>query len=177
MTTIENKNMRNSGTYMLIINALFIALTLVATWLINIRLPLVGAGGLIHMGNVPMLIGAWLFGRKTGAISGAFGMALFDVMSGWASWAPFTFVIVGLMGYCAGLIEEKKLVKEPTLNRIVAVIVAIIIKVVGYYIAEGILYGNWIAPAGSIPGNIIQVGVAGIIVIIAIIPLKNIIKK
>lgn len=177
MATIENKNMRNSGTYMLIINALFIAMTFVATWLINIRLPLVGAGGLIHMGNVPMFIGAWLLGRKTGAISGAFGMAIFDVISGWSSWAPFTFVIVGLMGYCAGLIEEKKLVIKPTVNRIVAVIVAIAIKVVGYYIAEGVLYGNWVAPAGSIPGNIIQVGVAGFIVIIVIIPLKQIIKK
>ena len=47
MRTVER-----SGTYNLVINALFIALTFLATWLINIRLPLVGSGGLIHLGNV-----------------------------------------------------------------------------------------------------------------------------
>jgi uncharacterized membrane protein len=43
--------------------------------------------------------------------------------------------------------------------------VACVIKVVGYYIAEGVIYGNWIAPMASIPGNIVQVGVAAIIVL------------
>lgn len=26
----------------------------------------------------------------------------------------------------------------------------------GYYVTEGILYGNWITPMTSIPGNVIQ---------------------
>lgn len=58
----QNRN----KTYTLVITALFIALTYVATWLINIRLPLVGSGGLIHLGNVPLFIGAMLYGRKIG---------------------------------------------------------------------------------------------------------------
>ena len=36
----------------LVIDALFIALTFAATMFINIRLPLMGNGGLIHLGNV-----------------------------------------------------------------------------------------------------------------------------
>ena len=79
MTTMQNT--QRSRTYELVIDALFIALTLTATWLINIRLPLVGSGGLIHLGNVPLFVGAMLYGRKTGAIAGAFGMGLFDLMS------------------------------------------------------------------------------------------------
>ena len=98
MTTNTN-TIEKSRTYYLVINALFIALTLVATWLINIRLPFMGSGGLIHLGNVPLFVAAMLFGRKTGAIAGAFGMGLFDLMSGWTAWAPFTFIIVGCMGY------------------------------------------------------------------------------
>ena len=97
MTTNTN-TIEKSRTYYLVINALFIALTLVATWLINIRLPFMGSGGLIHLGNVPLFVAAMLFGRKTGAIAGAFGMGLFDLMSGWTAWAPFTFIIVGCMG-------------------------------------------------------------------------------
>ena len=42
---------------------------------------------------------------------------------------------------------------------------ACVIKVVGYYIAEGFIYGNWAAPVTSIPGNLVQIGVAAIIVI------------
>ncbi|MCI5721983.1 MAG: ECF transporter S component [Firmicutes bacterium] len=160
----QNRN----KTYTLVITALFIALTYVATWLINIRLPLVGSGGLIHLGNVPLFIGAMLYGRKTGALAGAFGMGLFDLFSGWTAWAPFTFVIVGAMGYVVGLMAEKKPFKNTNVNNIVSIILALIIKIVGYYFAEVILYGNWVAPLGSIPGNILQVGVAGVIVLVII---------
>ena len=174
MTTIKTD--RKNKTFQLVINAMFVALTFAATWLINIRLPLIGSGGLIHMGNVPLFIGAMLFGRKTGAIAGAFGMALFDLMSGWTAWAPFTFIIVGTMGYIVGYIAEKEPFKHATTNNVTSVVLATIVKVVGYYCAEGILYGNWIVPIGSIPGNIIQVGVAGFIVILFIEPLRKIMK-
>ena len=174
MTTV--KKMEKNKTFQLVVTAMFVALTFVATWLINIRLPLVGSGGLIHMGNVPLFIGGMLFGRRIGAIAGAFGMALFDLMSGWTVWAPFTFVIVGAMGYVVGYIAEKKPLRNATLNNVLSVILAVIIKVVGYYIAEGIIYGNWIVPIGSIPGNVIQVGFAGFIVVLFIEKLRKIIR-
>ena len=175
MSTIQ-RTTRQNKTMALVVDAMFIALVFTATWLINIRLPLVGSGGLIHLGNVPLFIGGMLFGRRTGAIAGAFGMAIFDLMSGWTAWAPFTFVIVGAMGYVIGWIAEKKPFKIAMVNHVLSVILAIIIKVAGYYFAEVILYGNWIAPIGSIPGNIIQVGVAGIVVLLCIEPLKKIIR-
>ena len=159
-------------TKVLVINALFIALTLVATMFINIKLPIMGNGGLIHLGNVPLFIAAFVYGKKTGAIAGAFGMGLFDLISGWALWAPFTFIIVGAMGFVAGLISEKVPGKRVLVNTL-AVAVALIIKIVGYYFTEVILYGNWILPLGSIPGNVMQVVLAGIIVV----PLVARIKK
>lgn len=151
-------------TKMLVINALFIALTLAATMFINIRLPFVGNGGLIHLGNVPLFLGAIIYGKKTGAIAGAFGMGMFDLISGWTAWAPFTFVIVGAMGYTVGLISET-LKAKPFIANTLAISVALVIKVAGYYIAEAILFHNWIVPLGSIPGNVVQVVVAAIIVI------------
>lgn len=157
---------------MLVINALFIALTLVATMFINIRLPLMGNGGLIHLGNVPLFLAAIIYGRKTGAIAGAFGMGMFDLISGWTAWAPFTFVIVGAMGYVVGLMSEKLKFNSYVVNTL-AILVALVIKIVGYYFAEVILYHNWFIPLGSIPGNIMQVVVAGIIVV----PIANRIKK
>ena len=156
---------RLTTTQQLTITAIFIALTFLATWLIKVQIPFFAAkGGLVHLGNVPMFVAAMVYGRKTGAIAGAFGMALFDLMGGWILWAPFTFVVVGLMGYTVGLICEKSKM-NPVLTNIIAVGVALIIKIVGYYIAEGVIYGLWIAPAASIPGNIVQVVTAGIIVL------------
>ena len=42
-----------SKTRQLVLTAIFVALTYVATWLLNIRLPFMGSGGLIHLGNPP----------------------------------------------------------------------------------------------------------------------------
>ena len=165
-----------SATQELAITALFVALTYVATWLINIRLPFMGSGGLIHLGNVPLFIAAMLFGKKTGFFAGALGMGLFDLLSGWTAWAPFTFIIVGAMGWAIGLIAEKRPFRNMVANDVLAVAVAILIKVVGYYIAEGILFGNWIAPAGSIPGNVIQVGVAGVLAVILVPQLRKVVR-
>ncbi|WP_421616918.1 ECF transporter S component [Brevibacillus sp. TJ4] len=173
---MDSSSSRKTDTKMLVINALFIAFTLAATMFINIRLPIMGNGGLIHLGNVPLLIAAFVYGRKTGAIAGAFGMALFDLFSGWTAWAPFTFVIVGAMGYAAGLIAEKMPGKR-VLAYGLAVVVALVLKVVGYYFVEVILYGNWIQPFGSIPGNVLQVVVAAVIVIPLVGRLKKIVGQ
>ena len=168
--------MNNNTTKTLVINAMFIALTLVATMFINIRLPIMGNGGLIHLGNVPLFIAAFIFGKRTGAIAGAFGMGMFDLLSGWTAWAPFTFVIVGAMGWTAGLISEK-ITEKRTLAYVLAIIAALVIKIIGYYFAEVILYHNWIVPLGSIPGNVMQVVIAGIIVLTFAERLRKIVSK
>jgi len=154
----------------MVITALFIALVYVFTAFVNIRLPFALYGGLIHLGNVPLFICAILFGKRSGAIAGGVGMALFDLLSGWTLWAPFTLVIVALMGFVVGLITEKK---NGIGWYILAMVAALPIKIAGYYIAEGIIYSNWISPVTSIPGNIIQVTTAIIIVAIVIVPLRH----
>ena len=140
------------STKELVLDAMFIALTYVFTAFVNVRLPIAANGGLIHLGNVPLFICAILLGKRTGMLAGAFGMGLFDLLSGWTAWAPFTFVIVG------------------------AIAVACVIKVVGYYIAEVIIYHNVFAPVASIPGNLVQIGTAAVIVMICIEPLRKILR-
>lgn len=88
----------------LIITSLLISLVFVATFFINIRLPIAANGGLVHLGSAMLFIIAILFGPKKGALAGAFGMALFDILSGWTLWAPFTFITRGLQGYIVGKI-------------------------------------------------------------------------
>lgn len=154
--------------------AMCVALTYIATAFINIRLPIQANGGLIHLGNAALFIAAVLFGKKTGAIAGAVGMGLFDLLSGWVLWAPFTFVIVGAMGFVVGKITEK----HKGLGWILlAIACALLIKVGGYYIAEGIIYSNWIAPVTSIPGNIVQIVVGAVIAVPVIGVLNKVVRK
>lgn len=158
----------------LVMTALFTALTYVFTAFINVRLPIAANGGLIHLGNVPLFIGAILFGWRLGMIAGGIGMALFDLLSGWTAWAPFTLVIVGLMGFSVGMITRKK---KNMVRYIIALVVAWAIKIAGYYLAEAIIYKNLIAPVTSIPGNCVQIGVAAVIVLIVIEPLRIAVRK
>lgn len=148
----------------LVITALMIALTFGMTF-INVRLPIAANGGLVHLGNIPLLVAAVIFGKRTGALAGGVGMALFDLVGGWTLWAPFTFVIVGLMGYVVGAMAENH---QGYRGYVAAIAAACAIKIAGYYAAEGIIYGNWLAPMASIPGNLVQIGVAAAVVLAVI---------
>ena len=153
----------------LAITAICLVLVYVFTAVVNIRLPFAPNGGLVHLGNVPLFVAAILFGKRTGMIAGGIGMGLFDLLSGWTLWAPFTLVIVGCMGFVVGAITEKR---KNMGFIILALIAACAINIVGYYFAEVVIYGNWVVPFTSIPGNLIQIGVAAVITLIIIKPLQ-----
>lgn len=151
--SVERKS--SMTTKDLAINGLLIALVFIATKMINIPGPT--EGGLIHMGNVMHFTIAIIFGRKKGALSGALGMALFDATGPWFVWTPFTFVIRFAMGYIIGYMAHLS-GKQGTnfVYNLIGILIASVIMIGGYYVAEGILYGNWIQPVQSIFGNVTQ---------------------
>lgn len=160
---MNSTNQTNKLIKDMIISALLIALVFVSTYFIQIRLPISLNGGLIHLGNTMLFVAAIVFGKKKGAIAGAFGMALFDIVSEWTAWAPFTFVVRGVMGYIIGSIANARGKNGESLTwNIIAIVVGGLWMLLGYYITEVILYGNWYSPITSIPGNITQL-VAGAI--------------
>lgn len=109
-----------------------------------------------------------LFGPKKGAMAGAFGMGLFDLVSGWTLWAPFTFLTRGLQGYIVGKIAWSNGSRGNSfVFNLVATISSVPFMLAGYYVCERVLFGNWIIPAASIPGNITQ-NVVGICVAIPV---------
>lgn len=161
-------------TFDLIISALLIALVFVATVFLNIKLPIGGNGGLVHLGTGMLFTASILFGSKKGAIAGSLGMALFDLMSGWTIWAPGTFIARGLQGYIVGKIAWSKGKNGNSIGlNLLGMIVSIPVMLVVYYLYESIIFGNWIVPLGSIPGNLIQNAVGIIIAIPVCIVLKR----
>ena len=174
MTSITKQQIHQSEKKKISVSELticgaFAALVCVLTMFIQVQI-IPAEGGMVHLGNVPLFLAAIIFGKRTGALAGSIGMALFDLMGGWVLWAPFTFVVVGLMGYSVGAITEKH---HGFRWNVLAIVVACVLKIVGYYIAEGIIYGNWIAPAASIPGNLVQIGVAAVLVL----PIAEVVRR
>lgn len=172
-----NKNSKsNFSTKDLTLYGLFIALVYVAT---NINIPAPTPGGLFHLGNIMAFTIAIVFGKKAGAISGAFGMALFDILSPYFIWAPFTFVIRLAMGYVIGLIANKATNNKTKsiFYSFVGILIATVIMIVGYYVAEVILYGNIYVPLQSVFANFMQCVVGTVLGLPLSISLKSTLKN
>lgn len=161
-----------SHTQSVVLCAMFTVLTYVFT-MIHVN-PIGLPGGLVHLGNIPFFLAAVLFGKKIGAFSGGVGMALFDLLSPYAIWAPFTLVIGLATGYVVGLICQKSRRFSVFL---LAMAAAAAVKIGGYYIAEALIYGNWIAPVVAIAPNFSQVVLAAILVAILLPPLRRAAEK
>lgn len=127
--------MKNYNTKKIVQTAVFAALAAVLT--IFPQVP-TGTGGYVHFGDSIIYIAAMLLGPIGGCISGAIGHAMADLISGYAIFALPTFIIKGIMGYVTGKILYKNYdFKHITL----AMILALIIQTLGYFIAEIPLYG------------------------------------
>lgn len=174
MEKVQSYSESRQKTLDLIMTALLVALVFVSTVFINIRLPISASGGLVHLGTAMLFIASILFGPKKGAFAGAIGMGLFDLMGGWALWAPITIVARGLQGYIVGKIAWANGRKgSSTAFNITATIISIPLMVAVYYIGEVILYANWIAPLLSIPGDLVQ----NLLGIIIAVPICVVLKK
>ena len=160
---VQNQKERQK-TRSLIESSFLIALVFVATFFINIRLPIAANGGLVHLGSAMLFTSAIVFGPKKGAIAGAFGMGLFDLVSGWTLWAPFTFIIRGLQGWIIGYIAQSAVIKwKSSIKNALAIILSIPVMLAGYYLCEVILYDSWVIPLASVTGNIVQ-NIVGLVV-------------
>ncbi|MGJ7911727.1 ECF transporter S component [Neobacillus sp. LXY-1] len=150
-------------TFDLILTAMLVALVFLSTFL-NIKLPIAANGGLVHLGTAMLFIAAFLFGPKKAALAGAIGMALFDLAGGWALWAPITFVSRALEGYIVGKIAWSNGRNGNSLAfNLIGAIASMPVMIGVYYIGEGIMYGNWVQPVASIPGDVVQ-NILGVIV-------------
>ena len=155
----------NTKTKKIVIAALLAALTCIATMIIKIPSPL---KGYINLGDCVVLTAGWMLSPAYAFLAAGLGSAFADIFSGYATYAPATFVIKGLMALIAFYgfkLLYKKLGNMP--SRIISGVLAEMVMVLGYFVFEGFLYG--FAPSMvNIPPNTIQ-GIAGLIIGIMII--------
>lgn len=151
---------KNNKTIKIIMTGLMIALIVTATILIIIPIPF--SNGYIHFGDAMIFLSVLILGWRYGAIAAGLGSALADILIGFAVWAPWTLVIKGLMGVVMGLFilksmgkQEKNIIGVP-FRQLAGMVLAGLVMVGGYYIAEGVIYGNFIVALLGVPWNILQ---------------------
>jgi len=138
--------------------ALLAGITIVATF-INITIPLGGgAGALVHFGTAIATISTFVFGKRIGMISSTLGMTIFDIIGGWAIWAPGTFLARLLYGLILGKIvySSSNKLRSKRYQSLGIIIGGIVMSLI-YYLWEVLLYHNPIVALGSLPANILQV--------------------
>ena len=155
--------------------ALFAALIAVFTaWLFHIPIKIGANTAYLHFGDAFIFLAASLLPAPYACAAAAIGGGLADLLCGSAIWAPFTVVIKALIALCFSSRSDRLL----TRRNLLAALPALVITVGGYYLAEAILYGNWVAPVLSIWGNVVQiVGSAVIYVLVALALQKAGVKK
>lgn len=141
------------------IAAMLAALACVATMIIKIPTPL---KGYVNLGDCVVLLCGSILSPAYAFLSAGLGSALADILSGYVTYAPATFIIKG--GMALVVVFFFRFIDKNSYKatfKILPCLLAEIIMVLGYFIFEGFLYG--FAPSAvNIPANALQ-GVAGII--------------
>ena len=154
-----------NATQRIALAAMLAALACVATMMIKIPSPL---KGYLNLGDCVVLLAGWLLSPGYGFLAAGLGSALADLLSGYAVYAPATFVIKGLMAlvaYYGFKLVHKKVGNLP--SQIISGAVAEVWMITGYFVFEGLLYGFY-PSAANIPANALQ-GIAGVVLGCALI--------
>ncbi|HHX28131.1 MAG: ECF transporter S component [Bacillota bacterium] len=133
----------------LVLLAMVASLVTVATAYLKLPTPT----GYVHLGDGVIYAAALAFGPSFGAVSGALGSTLADLVGGYVMWAPWTFVIKGVAGWTVGKVGHGR----TKTTRILSMAMAGLWTVAGYAVGTAVLYSPAAVPA-EILGNVVQVG-------------------
>ncbi len=162
-----------NNTKKLIIAALMAALSCIAT--IIIKVPIPATGGYINLGDGIVILSGFLLGPLYGGAAAGIGSALADVFSGYAIYAPATFIIKALMAVTVGFIFKRP-ASFSIVRTVIAGVICEIIMIGGYLVFETFIMSYGAGALAAVPGNIIQ-GICGIAVSTVLIPAVSKISK
>lgn len=159
------KKIDKATTFYVVLIALFSALVCVLT--IFVQIP--WGKGYINFGDTLIFLAASLLGPVGGMIAGAIGSSLADLFSGFATYAPFTFVVKGGEGFLCGILYSYVFRKQrPMLRRLFSMLIAGAWMIIGYFLTDLMLYG-WEASLFNFVSGPIQAG-ASLVVALIVMP-------
>ena len=177
-TSGSSRSEKSDNTLIFVTTAMMTAMVMIATTFFKIP----NAMGYIHLGDGLVLLSAIILPKKYACFAGGVGAGLADVYGGYAVWAPWTLVIKIVMVLIVQLFFDFLMKRASNGKHIAkiagipfaelfAYVLAVLWTVSGYYIAQGFISGNWIAPVADVPGNVLQAAVGSIIAILVSVTL------
>ena len=168
--------MKTLTTKKLVMTALFMALTMVATMFIRIPLPL----GYVNLGDVFVLLSVFILGPVYGTIAAGIGSGLADLF-GYITYAPGTLIIKSAMALVAWLIYKllSKATGKEMLGEIVGGILGALVMATGYFFYEIMFFTTAGVAIVNAPWNLLQggVGVALSVIIIRVLKATKALEK
>ncbi len=169
---------RDSRVYNVVMTAMMMCLVMVAILLLRVPIPF--TQGYVNLSDAMVFMAVIILGWKHGALAAGLGSMLGDVLSGFAMWAPWSFVIKALMAIIFATVIQtvsrgRKADSAGRANisgkkylsaEIAGMILAGAFMAAAYWFAEGIMYGNWVVAALGIPWNIGQALVGACLAVI-----------
>jgi len=151
---------QSEKTRIMVMTGLFAAIIFVGT---RINIPLGINNRIVHVGDAAIYLAACILPMPYAMISGAIGAGLSDFMTpGCAMWIIPTMIIKPLLVPFFTSKANKFISKR----NILAIFLAGITGLAGYAIAEGIIFGNFIAPILGLPAASVQPIGSGILFIL-----------
>ena len=165
-----------SATIKLVLTALFMGLTIVATMFIRIPLPL----GYVNLGDMFVLLAVFVLGPVYGTIAGGIGSALADLF-GYITYTPGTLIVKSAMALVAYFTYKGilKLTKKSIIGEIVGGIAGIIVMAFGYFVYEIIFFETSAVAIVNVPWNLLQgaIGVALSTIVMRILSTTKVLDK
>lgn len=177
-TSGSSRSEKSDNTLIFVTTAMMTAMVMIATTFFKIP----NAMGYIHLGDGFVLLAAIILPKKYACFAGGVGAGLADIYGGYAVWAPWTLVIKIVMVLIVQLFFDfltKRASNEKHIAKIAGIpfaelfayVLAVLWTVSGYYIAQGFISRNWIAPVADVPGNVLQAAVGSVIAILVSVTL------
>lgn len=101
------KTQSNAGTRKMVFAALMAALCYIGFAFFRIDIPVGSEKTAFHLGNVFCVLAALLIGGFWGGMSGAVGLTIADLTSGYVTSAPKTFLLKLCIGLVSGFVAHK----------------------------------------------------------------------
>lgn len=148
--------------------AMFAAIIALATAYL-FHIPIGSNGGYIHFGDAFIYLAASLLPTPYACAAAAIGGGLADMMSGAAVWVLPTVIIKPLTAIWFTRHGRRMLCGRNAL----ALVAAAAVSVGGYYVAEALLFGNWLTPLATMWGGVVQAGGSTALYVLAALGLER----
>ena len=140
-------------------SAILAALIFLSTAYLAMPLPVLGY---VHLGDGFILLAAAILPTPYAVGAAVIGAGAADIVSGYVIYLPATVIIKAITAMLVSS-KDKKMI---SVRNLTALIPAVLVCCGGYYLYESLIYKSFVSPIASVPFNLVQSALGGIIFVL-----------